>query len=177
MFRFALVLGLLALGALLVMNLSVMTANAQYSNTSDADINPDHSLEEQQNVEAAKNLIQTFASGDRDYLLGAISRDVIWEVKGAPMQLPTHGIWKGSNGLIALLDTSDGLWRTESFQADGIWADGRVVVVRGRETDAAISTGKHFEQNWVLILTFYEGKVTHGEIYGDSGAQLWSLQP
>ena len=155
--------------------LTLSNAAAQNDTQLIPDSNPDHSLEEQQNVDLTKKVIQSLATGDRDYLLSSVSNDVIWEVMGSPMIIQTSGRWVGVKGINDVLDLAGTLWRTDGFQADQIWADGPVVIVSGRETDTALATGKQVSQSWVLVLTWNDNLLTHAQLYGDGAAQYWSL--
>lgn len=157
--------------------LTLMRATAQDDPILIPDINPDHSLEEQRNVELTKNLLQTFTTGNREYLLNSVSSDVVWDVMGSPMYIQTSGRWIGPAGINDFFDTASSLWSTQSFQADHIWADGPVVIVSGRETDTALATGKQIEQNWLIVLTYRENLLLQAQVYGDGAAQFWSLMP
>ncbi|MCC7477541.1 nuclear transport factor 2 family protein [bacterium] len=171
-----LVMGCLVCASICALTLSnLYRASAQENPLEVVDINPDHSLEEQQNVEITKDLVQTFITGDRDFLLSHVASDVVWDVKGSPLIIQTAGRWIGVNGINKFLDTSSSLWTTQNFVADNIWADGDVVIVAGRQTDTAVSTGKQVVQNWIIVLTYNERLLTRAEFYGDGAAQYWSL--
>ncbi len=115
------------------------------------------------NVEAAKAAYQAFSSGDMETLKGQFADDADWVTSD---ELPLGGTTTGRDEILANFGQIPNYWSDFAVEPEEFIDAGDWVVVRG--TQRASADGGSFEAPFAHLMRFSDGKVVHGEFYGDS---------
>ena len=121
-------------------------------------------------TEAAKAFYHMFGTGKiAELLQQLVDADSVLD-NPLPAPIPFGGQYKGPQGFAAYAQGIFASLKIERFEIDDIFAAGERVVVLGRETSCALSTGKSYTMSWVHVLTVRNGRILHLREYNDTAA-------
>lgn len=126
-------------------------------------------MSEQDNEQTARKVFECFGRGDMPGMLGVIAEDVVWRMEGAEV-VPYTGERHGHAGVVDFFQQLGGNVEFESFEPQEFIAGGDKVVVLGSERGRVRANGRTFVNDWAIVFTLREGKVTRFRCYEDTGA-------
>jgi uncharacterized protein len=120
------------------------------------------------NKQIVKGLFAAFGSADIAVLRDLVAEDVIWHLPG---KVPHYsGTYKGPDGVA---DFFQGLFANvgvEAFEPREFVTEADRVLVIGRSRGRVKSTGRMFENRWVMAFTVRDGRIANFEEYADTEA-------
>jgi ketosteroid isomerase-like protein len=122
-----------------------------------------------------EDIVQEFyakiGSGDFPGLFSLLASDIVWRLHG-PTAIPYFGIYRGPQGVADFFQKLDAAERINEFMPTEFIpsADGKYVLVRGRESCTSRHTGRSFSTEWVHIFQIEGGKIHSFEEFIDSAA-------
>ena len=126
-------------------------------------------MSEADNVSVVQRAFEAFGRGDAPAFLSLLSEDVEWTIAGPP-SVPYAGERRGREGVAEFLKAIGGAVEMERFEPQEFIAQGDKVAVVGFERARLRSTGKAFDNPWVLLFTLRDGKITRFRSYEDTHA-------
>jgi ketosteroid isomerase-like protein len=128
-------------------------------------------MSEQENVQQIRRLYEAFGRGDLATIFGMLDADVDWYDPGPPAV--THaGRYRGARDVERFFQRIGESLDIESFQpADFIGSGDRVVVI-GTLRARVKQTGRSYDNEWVMIWTLREGRITKWQVYEDTAREL-----
>ena len=123
----------------------------------------------EENKRVVQSLFEAFGRGDIPGVLGLVSEDARWDAPG-PAAVPFYGERRGHEGATEFFQQLGSNVDFEVFEVKELIAEGDSVVVTGRERGRVKSSGKTYEQDWVLLFKVRGGKVTHFHCYDNTSA-------
>ena len=123
----------------------------------------------EENKRVVQSIFEAFGRGDVPGILSHLSEDVAWTARG-PASVPYFGERRGHGGATEFFVQLGTNVDFEHFEPGAFVAEGDRVVVLGRERGLVRGTGKRFNNEWVIVFTFGGGKVTHFQLYENTGA-------
>jgi len=132
-------------------------------------------MSEQENLRTVQNLFECFGRGDVPGLLRLLSEDVDWHIKG-PEVVPYFGPRNGHEGALDFFGKLGTSVEFERFAPETFLAGGEQVVVIGGERGRVRATGKSFDNDWAMVFTLRDGKITKFRSYEDTAAVAEAFQ-
>jgi uncharacterized protein len=126
-------------------------------------------MSEQANKHVVQAIFEAFGRGDIEGVLGHLSEEVVWSAPG-PSDVSYYGERHGHGGAAEFFQQLGSNVTFESFQPGEFIAEGDRVVVLGSERGRVNATGKSYDNDWALVFTVREGKVTNFKLYENSAA-------
>lgn len=126
-------------------------------------------MSEEQNLKVVQGLFESFGRGDVPSMLGALSDDINWRIHG-PASVPYFGEFKGHDGVTDFLGKLGSNVEMQRFEPREFITGGDKVVVLGGEGGRVKSTGRVFDNEWAMVFTVRDGKITGFRSYEDTGA-------
>jgi ketosteroid isomerase-like protein len=127
-----------------------------------------------QNIALIQELYGCFGRGDVDGIIAKLTDDVVWEEPENAL-VPYFGRRQGKPAVRQFFaDIS--VVEVESFEPQEFISSGDRVIVMGRWSGKASSTGKHFTTPWAMFWTVVDGKVSHYRAYEDTAATVAAFQ-
>jgi len=123
------------------------------------------------NKQAVQAVFAAFARGDAQAALAIMSEDVDWCNFG-PAEMEYTGVRRGRNEVEQFFKQVDELFDHEKFEPREFVAQGDQVVVAGTEFVRAKSTGKSLINQWCMIFTFKDGKISRWRCYEDTASVM-----
>ena len=129
----------------------------------------------EENKQVVQAIFEAFGRGDIPGVLEHVSADVTWDAPG-PSSVPFYGRRRGHEGATEFFVQLGTNVEFEKFEVWEFIAEGESVVVTGTERGKVRSTGKTYEQDWVLLFKVSGGKVKGFHCYDetDSVARAFS---
>jgi ketosteroid isomerase-like protein len=125
----------------------------------------------QENVAVVEGLYASFAGGDRQGVLDALSDDIEWSFPGPEGQIPFAGVHNGKAEVEQFFELVVGsVQLSQQRPIEVLDTDGPHVISRGREAMTARSTGKSFESEFLHLYTLSDGKIVAVQEYYDTAA-------
>ena len=122
----------------------------------------------QENKQVVKELYEAYNHGDITTMLGLLSEDVIWRLPGT---VPHYsGTYTGPRRVAEFFQELTTNVEIEAFEPSEFLAEADRVLVIGRSRGRVKSTGRVFDNGWVMAFTVRGGKVTKFEEYADHQA-------
>jgi ketosteroid isomerase-like protein len=122
----------------------------------------------EKNVQAVKNFFAAIGRGDREGLLALVAEDIEWIIPGEDW--PLAGTYRGHTGLAALLQKASSEMETSFPDPPEFVAQGDRVLVVGFATGKVKATNRTFEDHFVFVITFRNGKLKNIREYIDTQA-------
>jgi len=133
-------------------------------------------MREQENIRTVQEIYAAFGRGDIPALLGAVADDVEWSIAGPP-EVPHAGKRRGREEVArffpVLAETEEFL----QFEPREYIAQGDQVVVLGFLRSRVRATGRTYDNEWAMVWTVKDGKVTRFRTYEDTAAERAAYQP
>jgi ketosteroid isomerase-like protein len=126
-------------------------------------------MSEQENLKVVRSLFECFGRGDVPALLGLLDGDVDWHIKG-PAEVPYFGPRRGHEGALDFFGKLGTSVEFENFAPQEFLAGGDNVVVVGTERGRVRATGKSFDNDWAMVFTLRDGKITKFRSHEDTAA-------
>lgn len=123
----------------------------------------------EENKRAVQAIFEAFGRGDVPGVLAQLSEDVTWKAPG-PEVVSYFGDRRGHAGATEFFVQLGTNVDFEYFEPGVFVAEGDRVVALGRERGKVKATGKSFDNEWALVFTFADGKVTDFQIYENTSA-------
>jgi len=128
-------------------------------------------MNEEQNVEIVRRVFEAFGRGDIITAMEYFAEDVDFQ---SPVVRSRHETltWArprhGRREVMQFFSEMAAKVAPEPFEVQDIIAQGDQIAVEGRNKGTVSSTGKRFEHDWVMIISFRNGKITRCYHYYDS---------
>src|SRR4029079_6229041 len=113
----------------------------------------------EENKRIVQQIFEAFGRGDIHAVLEHVSEDVTWKAPG-PDVVSYFGDRLGQGGATEFFVHLGTTVDFEHFEPGAFIAEGDRVVVLGRERGRVKGTGKTFDNEWALVFTFGDRKVT-----------------
>lgn len=133
-------------------------------------------MHEQENVRLARQGYQEFIDGDIESILNRNTEDSLWIYPGPPDQVPYSGIFQGREQVARFFARLNETLDLTSFEARDFVPYGDRVIVIGHQAGKVRATGTRFEEDWVHICTYRNGKVARWQAFIDTGSLLADLR-
>ena len=125
-------------------------------------------MSRQESKQVVKDLYAAFARGDMAALLALLAEDVIWQLPGT---VPHYsGTYKGLSSVADFFQKFNGSVEIEIFEPREFVAEGDRVLVTGWSCGRVKSTGRMFDNSWVMAFSVRDGKIIKFEEYADTQA-------
>ena len=125
-------------------------------------------MSRQESKQVVKDLYAAFGRGDRATVLALLAEDVIWQL---PDTVPNYsGTYKGHSSVADFFQKLNGSVEIESFEPREFMAEGHRVLVTGWSRGRVRSTGRMFDNRWVMAFIVRDGKIIKFEEYADTQA-------
>lgn len=126
-------------------------------------------MSEQENKKIVQAVFESFGRGDISALLANVADDVVWNAPGSS-SVPHHGERRGHEGVKDFFHQLGSNITFESFELGELIAEGDKVVALGSERGRVNTTGKTFDNDWAIVYTVRDGKVTNFFLYENTSA-------
>jgi ketosteroid isomerase-like protein len=126
-------------------------------------------MSEQDNLRVVRGLFESFGRGDVPGILRLLDEDVDWHIKG-PAVVPYFGPRRGHEGALDFFGKLGTAVEFERFAPEDFLAGGDKVVVTGGERGRVRATGKSFDNDWAMVFTLRDGKITRFRSHEDTAA-------
>jgi ketosteroid isomerase-like protein len=126
-------------------------------------------MSEQENKKVVQAVFESFGRGDIAGLLGHVVDDVVWSAPGSSL-VPYHGDRRGHEGVKEFFQQLGSNVSFERFELGELIAEGDKVVALGSERGRVGATGKAFDNDWAIVFTVRDGKVTNFFLYENTSA-------
>lgn len=123
-----------------------------------------------ENVEVARAAYEAFRSGDLEGVGKYFADDVVWE---SPDTLPTGGVFRGRDAVLANFAELSKYWSKFSVDPDEYIDAGDHVVVRG--VQSVTGPGGSTESRYLHLMTLSNGKIVRGEFIPDTVKGMQAL--
>lgn len=133
-------------------------------------------MKEQENIRTVQEIYAAFGRGDIPALLGAVADDVEWSIAG-PEVVPHAGKRRGRQEVAAFFPVLAETEEFLQFEPREYIAQGDQVVVLGFLQSRVKATGKTYDNEWAMVWTVQNGKVTRFRTYEDTAAEAAAYQP
>jgi ketosteroid isomerase-like protein len=129
-----------------------------------------------ENIAIAQNGINDFLQGNIQGVLDACSDDIIWDSFHNPA-VPFAKTYNGKDGVGQFFaDLASNVDFTD-FSPGKFYADDDCVFVKVHEAGTVKSTGKTYDNDFLMCFTINEGKITQFFAYVDSADQVRVFTP
>ncbi|WP_338868074.1 nuclear transport factor 2 family protein [Spirosoma sp. SC4-14] len=128
----------------------------------------------QQIIEA---IYAAFGQGNVPFILETVSEQFTWTDPCNPAIVPYGGTHIGRPGLLTFFQQLGLSTETTLWQVDEYVAGGNTVVATGKHNIRVNATGKHAENDWVMIWHFQDGALISGRSYYDTACFVNAFQP
>lgn len=126
-------------------------------------------MSEQENKKVVQAIFESFGRGDVSGLLGHVADDVVWSAPGSSL-VPHHGERRGHDGVKDFFQQLGSNVSFEKFELGELIAEGEKVVALGSERGRVNATEKTFDNDWAIVFTVRDGKVTNFFLYENTSA-------
>lgn len=124
---------------------------------------------EQDNIHVVTSIFDAFGRGDVPAILTFVDENVEWEIPG-PESVSYYGPRRGHEGVGNFFAAIGSAVEFETLEPREFIARDDKVVVLGSERGRVRETGKSFEQEWAMVFSVHEGKVTRFFCYENTAA-------
>jgi uncharacterized protein len=121
-------------------------------------------------------LYKAFEKADIQTVLESLADDVEWIEPGGE-QLPWSGVWRGPDEVAECFRRLNKHLVNQVVSPREILAKDDRVVGLGTSVAEVVATGRKVEQDWVMVWSVSNGRVTHYQYFDDTSKWLEALQP
>lgn len=123
------------------------------------------------NTQMVKDAYAAFLRGDVPAILNMLDDNVQWRgVIGAEGVMKSAGLRQGRSAIGGFFADVASTVAFDSFEPREYVAQNDVVIALGHYTGTSIETGRRFDQDWVMIFRFANGKIVNFQEFTDSAA-------
>ena len=120
-----------------------------------------------ENTQVVRDLYAAFGRGDLAAACALVAEDVVWHLPGTPHY---SGTYKGPGGVAAFFQELNTTVGIEAFEPQEFVTAANRVLVAGWSRARVKTTGRTFNNRWVMAFTVRDGKITQFEEYADTQA-------
>jgi ketosteroid isomerase-like protein len=121
-------------------------------------------------------MFEAYEQGRIDDIVAMCADDVTIFLPG-PDIIPYAGHYCGRDAVSEYFDMIPKLFDIIDYEVHGMVAQGSKVVVNGHEVGVVKSTGKRFDNHWVMVCTIHDGVITDIFEYHDTAAVAEAFTP
>ncbi len=121
----------------------------------------------QENLEVVQQLYANFGKGDIPAVLLVLTDDIVWHSPGPKEILPWAGTYRGKQ-VEQWFTVLGGALDILKFEPQEFISQGDKVVALGYEQARVKSTGRINENNWAMVWTLRDGKISEHRAYEDT---------
>jgi len=121
-----------------------------------------------ENKQIVKDLFAAFGRGEVAALRALLAEDVIWHLPGAAPHY--SGTYEGSGRVEDFFQNLYTNLEVDAFEPREFLAEGNCVLVIGWSRGRVKSTGRMFDDRWVMSFSVRDGKIANFEEYADTQA-------
>lgn len=133
-------------------------------------------MTDQENVQAVQDIYAAFQQDDIETVLQALTDDVRWWVAGSPNSLPYAGTRAGREQVAQFFKVLGETVEFETFEPQEYIVQDEKVVALGRDRRRIKSNNNVAENQWAMIFTLRQGKVTAFRAYDDTEAAASAIR-
>jgi uncharacterized protein len=123
-------------------------------------------MSRQESKQVVKDLYAAFGRGDITSVLELIAEDVVWRLPGT---VPDYsGTYEGQTSVVNFFEELNSTVEIEGFEPLDFVAEGDRVLVTGWSRGRVKSTGRMFDNHWVMAFNVRDGKIIKFEEYADT---------
>ena len=126
-------------------------------------------MNEKENVELARKGYQEFIDGDINSILNRNTEDTEWIFPGPSEIVPMAGSYHGSMQVGQFFSKLAETLEFTSFEPREFIPFGDRVLVIGHDTGKVRATGTSFEEDWIHMCTYRNGKLARWQAFVDTG--------
>jgi uncharacterized protein len=126
-------------------------------------------MNEQENIGLARQGYQEFLDGDIESILNRNTDDSEWIFPGPQDLLPISGTYRGREEVARFFTTLAETLEFETFEPREFVPFGDRVLVIGHDTGKVRATGTPFEEDWIHVCTYRDGKLSRWQAFVDTG--------
>jgi uncharacterized protein len=134
-------------------------------------------MNEQENIQLARDGYREFNEGDINSILNRNTEDTEWVFPGPPDLLPIAGTFRGRDQVARFFTLLGETLEFDSFEAREFVPYGDRVIVIGHDTGKVRATGKTFVEDWVHICTYRDGKLARWQAFADTAQMVADYTP
>ena len=131
----------------------------------------------EENTQIAREAYRLFGQGDIDGILDLYTEDVEFVFPGPGEFVPLSGTYRGKEQVRQFFGKVYELLEFTSFEPREFVSNGDKVIVIGHDTGKVRMTDKSFEEDWVHISTFRNGKVARWQAFVDTARLVNDFKP
>ncbi|HEY9808178.1 MAG TPA: nuclear transport factor 2 family protein [Halomicronema sp.] len=120
-----------------------------------------------QNLKVVQGLYAAFTRGDLSSILSLLAENVQWETAFKPEMITSGGRWEGRRGVEQFFGAMFAAEKVEQLEVREFIAGGDQVVVLGFNRMQTPSNGMIYENDWVMVWTLKDGKITRFREFSD----------
>jgi ketosteroid isomerase-like protein len=125
-------------------------------------------MSRQESKQVVKDLYAAFGRGDITSVLALIAEDVVWRLPGT---VPDYsGTYEGQTSVVNFFEKLSSTVEIEGFEPRDYVAESDRVLVAGWSRGRVKSTGRMFDNRWVMAFSVRDGKIIKFEEYADTQA-------
>jgi ketosteroid isomerase-like protein len=133
-------------------------------------------MNSEQNKQVTIRGYQCFKNGDIRGIQDLCADDVLW-TSAESEYVPFSGGFRGKDGVNEVLTNMSQSIEMTQFEPQTFIAEGDKVAVTGISRATVRATGNTYDNSWVHVFTFKDGKVSRFEAFGDTAAAVKAFQP
>ena len=133
-------------------------------------------MNSEQNKQVAMRGYQCFKNGDIRGIQDLCADDVQWASPESEY-VPFSGLFRGKDGVRDVLTNMSQSIEMTQFEPQTFIAEGDKVAVVGVSRGTVRATGNSYENSWVHVFTFKDGKVSRFDAFGDTAATIDAFRP
>ena len=128
-------------------------------------------MPEQENVQMVQELYAAFGRGDVPAILDQMADEVVLYDPGPP-EVPHAGRYQGPEEVGLFFARVAETLEIEAFAPTEFLAQADRVVVLGSLRARVRNTGRSYDNEWAMVWTLRDGKVTAWQLYEDTAREL-----
>ena len=126
-------------------------------------------MNEKENIELARKGYQEFLDGDIDSILNRNTEDSEWTFPGPSDILPISGTYRSREEIAQFFSKLAETLEFTTFEPREFLPFGDRVLVIGHDTGKVKATGTTFEEDWIHVCTYRNGKLSRWQAFVDTG--------
>ncbi len=126
-------------------------------------------MSDAQNTQMVKDAYAAFLRGDVPAILNMLDDNVQWQaVIGAEGVMKSAGLRKGRAAIGGFFNDVASTVAFDRFEPREYVAENNIVVALGHYSGKSIETGRAFDQDWVMVFRFADGRIVSFKEFTDS---------
>lgn len=134
-------------------------------------------MNEQENLQNARKAYQLFSQGDINGVLDLYAEDVVFVFPGPADIIPMAGTFRGKEQVRKFFGLVNQNLDFSLFEPREFIPHHDLVIVLGYDKGQVRSTGKSFEEDWVHVARYRDGKLTHWQAFIDTAQVAADFTP